>query len=134
MKNYEKPMVMVNEGLAEGVYAASGDCWKNLQAEITDYNTSPGPQVSVSMKHVNEDMHLSSITMTLYFNQTITAATGSGWNRTPDYLGESGSTVVIQVNIGTSNPNEELGGNVIVECENPAALLLTDFKWSCDGI
>ncbi len=24
MKNYEKPVVMVNEGLAEGVYAASG--------------------------------------------------------------------------------------------------------------
>ena len=30
MKNYEKPVVMVNEGLAEGVYTASGvlaTCW-----------------------------------------------------------------------------------------------------------
>ena len=31
MKNYERPIVTINEGLAEGVYAASGmsnvDCW-----------------------------------------------------------------------------------------------------------
>lgn len=28
MKNYERPIVMINEDLAEGVYAASGaDCW-----------------------------------------------------------------------------------------------------------
>jgi len=33
MKNYEKPVVMVNEGLAEGVYAASG-CWSTTRSDV----------------------------------------------------------------------------------------------------
>jgi len=35
MKNYEKPVVMVNEELAEGVYAASGDKAANVNAETS---------------------------------------------------------------------------------------------------
>ena len=27
MKNYERPVVLLNEELAEGVYAGSGDCY-----------------------------------------------------------------------------------------------------------
>jgi hypothetical protein len=33
MKNYEKPMILANEGLAEGVYAASGDVASGLKCD-----------------------------------------------------------------------------------------------------
>lgn len=43
MKNYEKPVVLVNEELAEGVYAASGatgtaDCWSYDVKSVQDWD------------------------------------------------------------------------------------------------
>ncbi len=41
MSAYEKPVVTVNDGLAEGVYAASGaTCWSITGSSVQDWNGS----------------------------------------------------------------------------------------------
>lgn len=63
MKKYEKPIVMINDELAEGVYAGSGDCY-TVEAKIEQ-----GPDraayhsnyvVKIDGKHSAADNHHSS--------------------------------------------------------------------------
>ena len=68
MKGYEKPMVMVNDGLSEGVYAASGateaaDCWTVDPVSVQDWNGS---------HHVFDIS--SATTVTLTFSNALTDA------------------------------------------------------------
>ena len=74
MKNYEKPVVMVNEGLAEGVYAASG-CWT---IEVVDANHYDGTWKHFRVKFTHAAVeHISkSLTIKLTFNHELTGATG----------------------------------------------------------
>ena len=74
MKNYEKPVVVANEELAEGVYAGSGDCYtftgKVVQspAEGMDYYV-----VQIDGYHHAEDGHHSNNrTVQVKFNQSVT--------------------------------------------------------------
>ncbi len=70
MKKYEKPVVMVNEELAEGVYAASGaltgpmgtsDCWS---FDVTDEQAWNGSHhvFQVNLKHHTGLQHISGAT------------------------------------------------------------------------
>lgn len=89
MKNYEKPIILTNEELAEGVYAGSGSCY-TFKAEIVqkpstgmDYYT-----IQVDGRHAATDNHHSSErTVVIVFNQNVTykesnakTVTGSGTN------------------------------------------------------
>lgn len=79
MKGYEKPMVIVNDGLSEGVYAASGateaaDCWTVSAKSVQDWNGSHNV-FEVHCVHSNAVQHISSAsTVTLTFNNTVTDA------------------------------------------------------------
>lgn len=100
MKNYEKPVVLVNEELAEGVYAASGavatttetssECWTVTvtrdQEDAGGYST-----YRVSALHSNEVVHISSKTVvTVVFDGTVTAAKFEGFEASI-----SGNTVTL---------------------------------------
>lgn len=79
MNGYEKPIVMVNEGLSEGVYAASGateaaDCWTVDPVSVQDWNGSHHV-FEIRCVHSTAVEHISSAsTVTLTFNNAVTDA------------------------------------------------------------
>ena len=79
MKDYVKPIVLSNEELAEGVYAASGgipegDCWTVEAYSVQDWNGSEHV-FEVKAIHSNEFKHISIETVvTLTFSTTVTSA------------------------------------------------------------
>ena len=89
MKNYEKPVVLVNEELAEGVYAGSGNCY-TFDARITQtpQNGRDTYIIQIDGTHDAADHHHSdSRTVKISFNQNVTyvssgaeVMTGSGTN------------------------------------------------------
>ncbi len=89
MNNYEKPVILVNEGLAEGVYAASGNCWTANAYSVQDWNGSHHV-FEVALAHSTAVEHISNgVTVALSFNAAITDA----YSEFPsDY---SGSTVTV---------------------------------------
>ena len=60
MKYYEKPIVLANEELAEGVYAASGgNCWAPTITSVQDYVDGKhvfevGNSHSTDVEHISE--------------------------------------------------------------------------------
>ncbi len=60
MKKYEKPVVMINEELAEGVYAASG-CW-TIRTEFGNRVTSDGYTNFRVIADHNSTLHISTAT------------------------------------------------------------------------
>ncbi len=82
MKNYEKPIVLVNEELAEGVYAASGynggDCY-SITAEIkqTPEEGRDSYTIQCNADHLAEH-HGTSQMMTISFNQPVTYVWSNG--------------------------------------------------------
>lgn len=97
MKNYEKPIVLTTEELAEGIYAASGvdanTCWTIIDVRSTQDDNGNGEHVfEVEIEHTTEVQHISmESTTVLTFNNNVTAARTEG-NCTASY---SGNTVTI---------------------------------------
>ena len=96
MKNYVKPIVLLNDELAEGVYAASGagettsDCWTvdvyRDQSDAGGYST-----FRVSATHSTDVVHISTKTVvTVVFSDTVTSAQYEGFN-----VSVSGNTVTL---------------------------------------
>lgn len=96
MKNYEKPVVLANEELAEGVYAASGgigeaDCWTINAYSVQDWNGSYHV-FEVAIVHSNTVQHISTeSTSVLTFNHTLTDA----YTESDFSCSFSGSTVTV---------------------------------------
>ena len=73
MKNYEKPVIITNDEIAEGVYAASGDCY-TFTAEIKQKpETGRGDyRIQVNGKHdASDDHHSSERTVQITFNMNV---------------------------------------------------------------
>lgn len=94
MKNYVKPVVLENEEIFEGVYAASGllssECWQPSvvmdQADAGGYST-----YRVSASHSGTVEHISSqTTITIIFAGNVTGAEFEGFDASI-----SGSTVIL---------------------------------------
>lgn len=79
MKRYERPVVMVNEELAEGVYAASGvsgtiDCWDYQIYEVQKWNGS-AKIFEVKITHHTGLEHISAATtLGVTFSSPLTKA------------------------------------------------------------
>lgn len=78
MRNYEKPVVLQKDELAEGVYMASGDvttdCWTIQAPSVQDWNGSHHV-FEVQSSHSTSAAHISSNTeVVLTFNNTLTDA------------------------------------------------------------
>lgn len=90
MKKYEKPVVMINEELAEGVYAASGDCWTVTPTSVQPWNGT-AHVFEIKIVHQRNLQHISnSSTVVLTFNHPISSATAQEYACTA-----SGNTVTI---------------------------------------
>lgn len=90
MKKYEKPVVLVNEELAEGVYAASGkDCY-TVSAQIVQLPELGKDTYTIQMDGVHnaqDGHHSSERVIKVVFNQVVTyvssnaaSVSGSGSN------------------------------------------------------
>lgn len=78
MKNYTKPVLVVNEGICEGVFAASGisasDCWTVTATSVQDWNGSHHV-FEVQCRHSSDVEHISSeSTVQLTFSAPLTDA------------------------------------------------------------
>lgn len=143
MKKYERPVVMINEELAEGVYAASGasvvsaeGCWvldyvSPVHQENTIY-TNNGVQVQISITHTNPENHLSSAKVTINFNQTITSILEDSAVTLATF---EGSTVYVTTDLTTYNAGpENKTYNITVQCDSPSTLSVTGKSIECLGI
>lgn len=128
MRKYVKPIAVVNSNLAEGVYAASGDCY-TVRAYITQ-TPAVGRQyyvVHVDGSHAATDGHHSTQQMlTLTFNKPVTYDSSNG-----TLTGGDGTS---SINISYSyhnNASDNIGlGDVNVRAE--AGLAVTGAVLSCN--
>lgn len=133
MKKYDKPVILVNESLAEGVYAASGDqvggdCYTTTARIHQTPETGRGDfRIQVDGKHAASDGHHSGEQhLFLSFNQNVTYKGSNG-----TLVGGDGtSTIEIKYNYH-NNGNDNIGlGDVIVESES--GLSVTGAKLTCN--
>ncbi len=106
MKDYEKPVVKINEDISEGVYAASGDeaadCWTVDAYSVQDWNGSHHV-FEVHCVHPNTVQHISTkSTVTLAFSHPLTDA----YSEFPSSF--SGNTVTVE---RESHANAYLSGD-----------------------
>lgn len=72
MKNYVRPIVVINDDLAEGVYANSGDCWSGY-VQVENSWTGKGHEFRIMITHSNNLQHISTYcTVKVYFSGNIT--------------------------------------------------------------
>lgn len=113
MLSYQKPIVLLNEDLAEGVYAASGggdDCY-TASASITQ--TPEGGRenycIHADGKH-DADHQSSQQILILYFNQPVTYVSSNG-----TYVSGNGTNVLKIKYTYWNNPTDNIGlGDVYV--------------------
>ncbi|MCH5342950.1 MAG: hypothetical protein J1E64_02845 [Acetatifactor sp.] len=120
MKNYEKPIVLMNDEVSEGVYAASGagaggDCYtvtayihQKPETGREDY------RIQVDATHAAKDLHHSTEqVLTLYFNQPVTFSFCSDSNAT--LSGGNGTSALDITYNYHNNANDHIGlGDVVV--------------------
>lgn len=128
MKNYEKPIVMINEELAEGVYATgSGNgsidgCWKFTYALTPNndvYDEGTGCEIAVHGDHTNPGGHNANFTLNIVLNQTILSIPSFSGADSCDFVG---NTLIVSWYIGTSNATESKEFNVRVAVADSSTL------------
>lgn len=121
MKNYVKPVVLANEELAEGVYAASGDCYT-----VTGYIHQVPEEgrnnyvAQFNGVHAAADGHHSGAqTLIITFNQPVKYVQSAGT------LAGGDGTNVLSINYNYhNNANDNIGlGDVYVEAGEGLAIL-----------
>lgn len=126
MKNYEKPMVLMNEELAEGVYAGSGDCYTfTIEPKQAPELGRNNYKFQINGRHDAADEHHSTMRyVTIEFNQPVTYVSslaasqdGSGTSvLTLHYYRENGSY--------HNNAHENIGlGDLVVTSEEGLAVM-----------
>ena len=129
MQEYAKPIVLENEELSEGVYAASGsDCYtasgyihQTPQQGRGDY------RIQLNAKHAATDSHHSGCQIaTLTFNQPVVYKSSNG------SICGTGTGNTIEIEYGYhNNGSDNIGlGDVIVEAD--AGLALTNVIVYCN--
>lgn len=136
MKTYEKPVAIVNDDAAEGVYAASGagsgvNCYTvNAYIHQTPEIGRENYCIQANAVHAATDGHHSTEqVLTLYFNQPVTYDWCSSANAT--YVSGNGTnTLVIKYNYH-NNTNENIGlGDIYVASVD--GLAVTGGKLECN--
>ena len=111
MKKYSKPVVSVDNGLAEGVYAASGAGCYDASAYIhqTPQTGRGDYRIQVNGKH-NADHTKESQTLTISFNQNVTYVSGGA-----ELISGNGTPTLTIKLIYHQNPTDSIGfGDLVV--------------------
>lgn len=139
MKKYERPVVMVNEELAEGVYAASGtgsaSCYtvrcNIVQKPETGRETY---KIQFNADHNATDHHSTGQVMTINFNVPVEfVSMRSGGEGTATYKSGSGTTtLVIDTTYHNNNPEYGIGLGELEVKTNGAELTTVTASLSCN--
>ncbi len=131
MKNYEKPMVMVNESVAEGVYAASGDCY-SVSASMTQTPENGRESYTIQLDAVHSSSHHSSAqTVQIQFNQPVTYSSGGSC-----ISGNGTNTLQIAFTYHANNSENHGLGNLVVTSDDGLVInsvQMIDCNESCSG-
>lgn len=119
MSNYSKPMISIDNGMAEGVYAASGAGCYTADAYIHQKpETGRGDyRIQVNGKH-NADHTKESQVLTISFNQNVTYVSGGAGLISGD------GTTTLKVKLSYhQNPTDNIGfGDLIVTADTGLAI------------
>ncbi len=123
MKNYEKPVVVVDSEIAEGVYAASGyssGCY-TVTANIHQRpETGRGDyRIQVIATHTATDHHSTGQELTVNFNQPVT------------YNGVTSSTIKVTYDYHNNNPEYNIGFGDLIVTSDPG-LEVTSASMGCN--
>jgi len=129
---YEKPIVIINEEFAEGVYAASGsDCWiidKNGETNNI-VNSDDSREFQFDAHHYSIDVgHAPDSVWTVTFTQPITSVVSCSGMPT-EVLG---STVKVFRSWENMNQNEQWGFALRVSCSSPETLTIVSSYIGCN--
>ena len=119
MKQYVKPVVMVDNELAEGVYAASGAGCYTASAYIhqTPQTGRGDYRIQVNGKH-SADHTKEAQVLTISFNQSVTYVSGGAG------LLSGNGTNTLKIKLGShQNPNDNIGfGDLVVTADTGLAI------------
>ena len=119
MVKYSKPMVIVDQGLAEGVYAASGAGCYEVSAYIHQKpETGRGDfRIQVNGKH-NADHTRNAQVLTISFNKNVTYVSGGAG------VIDGNGTPTLRVKLGYhQNPSDNIGlGDLVVTSDAGLAI------------
>lgn len=78
MSNYEKPVISVDAGMAEGVYAASGSSGGSISVNFLRYDGDWGTGGTAVFNVDLSGLNPSQLTVVLTFNMNISGGWGGG--------------------------------------------------------
>lgn len=115
MVKYSKPMVIVDQGLAEGVYAASGTGCYTVTAKIhqTPQTGRGDYRIQLNGQH-HADHTKEAQTLTISFNQPVTYSSSNG-----TLAGTTTGTTLIINYTYRQNPNDSIGLGDLVVVSDP---------------
>ena len=111
MKQYSKPVVSIDNGLAEGVYAASGAGCYEASAPIQQTPQTGRGDYRIQVNgHHNADHTKESQVLTISFNQNVTYVSGGAGLSS----GDGTPTLTIRLSYH-QNPTDNIGfGDLVV--------------------
>ena len=124
MKDYIKPVIVVNEDIAEGVYAASG-CY-TINAYITQRPVLGRGDYRIQLNAIHNANHTNnSQTLTISFNQSVNYVSSNGILK----YGDDTNTLVVDFSYW-QNEYDNVGlGELVVTSDNNLEIInvrLTD--------
>lgn len=129
MRNYERPVILANSELAEGVYAASGESCYTASAVITQKPETGRQNYCIHMEGQHHaDNHCNQWQQAVIsFNQSVTYVSSQG-----TLVGSAtGTTLTIQYNYH-QNANTNIGLSDLY-VESADGLAITNFYITDDG-
>ena len=130
MKNYEKPIVMINEDMAEGVYAASG-CW-TIYTTFGNRVESEGYSNFRVIANHNSTLHISTATtIVIPFDGNVSAPEFDGGAFTASASGNI--VTLVRANHANSEGSADgFNSNLKVYCDANTAPIDRDITYTCD--
>lgn len=117
MKTYSKPVVTIDIGLAEGVYAASGCYDASAYIHQTPETGRGDYRIQVNGQH-HSDHTKEAQTLTISFNQNVTYVSGGAG------LISGNGTSILTIKLSYhQNPNDNIGfGDLVVTSDTGLAI------------
>lgn len=117
MSKYVKPVISLDEGMAEGVYTASGCYTTSAYIHQTNETGRHDYRIQVNGKHASDHTRESQ-TLTISFNQNVEYVSGG----TSLISGDGTPTLVVKLSYH-QNPNDNIGfGDLIVKSDEGLAI------------